>query len=181
MSKFTRFVLAAALAGGSCLFGETPNSLMAGQKALYEGVSDALVRGAEKMPEENYTFRPTPKVRSFAELVGHAADAQMMFCSVANGSKPPSTKTEGTKTTKQDLVEALKESAAFCDKVYGSLTDAEAAQTVNLFGHTAAKLNVLSFNTAHADEHYGNMVTYLRLKDIVPPTSERGPDRPPSR
>src|ERR1700761_4529627 len=98
MKKLTRFVFSAALLATSGAFGQTANPLSTGQKVLYDMVSDALVRGAEKMPEENYTFRPTPDVRSFAELVGHAADAQMMFCSVANGSKPPSTKVEGTKT-----------------------------------------------------------------------------------
>lgn len=157
-------VLAAAEAGGS--------PFVSGQKALYEMVSGAVVRAAEKMPEENYSFKPTPEVRSFGELVGHAADSQMMFCAAANGSKSTG-RSEGAKTSKADLVEALKQSVAFCEKVYSGMTDAEAAQTVKFFGHDSLKLTILSFNTAHTDEHYGNMVTYLRLKSIVPPTSER--------
>jgi uncharacterized damage-inducible protein DinB len=167
-------VAAASLFVAASMAAEAPqNPLSTGQKAIYGMVSDALVRGAEKMPEDSYGFRPTPDVRSFAELVGHAADAQMMFCSVANGSKPPGTKVEGTKTSKADLVDALKQAVAFCDKVYSDMTDADAPHMVQMFGHDMAKLNVLSFNTAHSDEHYGNMVTYLRLKNIIPPTSER--------
>jgi uncharacterized damage-inducible protein DinB len=157
-------VLPAADAGNS--------PFVSGQKALYEMVSGAVVRAAEKMPEENYSFKPTPEVRSFGEIVGHAADAQMMFCSAANGSKPTG-RTEGSKASKADLVEALKQSVAFCDKVYSGMTEAEAAQSVKFFGHDSLKLTILSFNTAHTDEHYGNMVTYLRLKNIIPPTSER--------
>ena len=75
-------------------------------------------------------------------------------------------------TSKADLVQALKDGVAYCNKVYGAMTDAQASQIVKMFGRDLAKLTVLTVNTAHADEHYGNMVTYLRLKGIVPPTSE---------
>lgn len=173
MAKLIRLVVAAGVFVCAAVAADAPNSLTAGQKAIYDLVSDSLVRGAEKMPEDNYGFRPTPDVRSFAELVAHAADAQNMFCSAANGSKPMGTRSEGAKTTKADLVDALKQAVAFCDKVYSGMSDAEAAQIVKFFGRDTAKLTILSFNTAHSDEHYGNMVTYLRLKNIIPPTSER--------
>jgi len=133
----------------------------------------ALIGGAEKMPEENYSFKPTPEVRSFGQLVGHAANAQYLFCSVAAGEKNPSTANiEETKTSKADLVQALKDGVSYCSKVYAAMTDAQASQIVKFFGRDMAKLTVLSFNSAHSDEHYGNIVTYLRLKGIVPPTSE---------
>ncbi len=173
MKNFWGLLVGSTVLVTAAFAAETSNPLSGGQKAMYDMVSASLIRGAEKMPEENYGFKPTPEVRSFAQLVGHAADAQYMFCSAANGSKPPEPKIEGTKTSKVDLVDALKESVAFCDKVYSAMTDADGAQIVNFLGRQAAKLNILSFNTAHSDEHYGNMVTYLRLKNIVPPTSER--------
>jgi uncharacterized damage-inducible protein DinB len=150
-----------------------PNPLSTGEKGFYMMVSGALIAGAEKMPEENYAFKPTPEVRSFGELVGHAADAQYMFCSIASGDKNPNMGSiEKSKTSKADLVQALKDGVAYCNKVYGAMTDAQATEVVKMFGRNLAKLTVLSVNTAHADEHYGNMVTYLRLKGIVPPTSE---------
>ena len=152
---------------------EPANPLSGGQKVLYGMVSGALIGGAEKMPEENYSFKPTPEVRSFGQLVGHAASGQYLFCSIAAGEKNPMTANiEQTKTSKADLVQALKDGVAYCDKVYGAMTDAQASQIVKMFGRETAKLTVLSLNTAHSDEHYGNMVTYLRLKGIVPPTSE---------
>lgn len=163
----------AALLAGVLGAAETSNPLSSGQKAIYEIVSGSLVKGAEKMPEENYTFKPTPEVRSFGELVAHAADAQYLFCSAASSSKSPVPKVEGAKTSKADLVEALKQAVAYCEKVYSGMTDSEGAQMTKFFGRDSAKLTILAFNTAHSDEHYGNMVTYLRLKNIVPPTSER--------
>ncbi len=156
----------------SCLLAqESANALTASQKGFYSMVSHSLIASAEKMPEENYSFKPTPDVRSFGQLVGHVADAQYMFCSVVEGGESPVHGIEKSKTSKADLVQALKDAVAYCGKAY-SIGDAEAAQTVKMFGHDLPKMTVLTINTAHDDEHYGNMVTYLRLKGIVPPTSE---------
>jgi uncharacterized damage-inducible protein DinB len=146
--------------------------LSQGQKGIYAIVKSAVLRGAEKMPEEEYAFKPTPDVRSFGQLVGHVADAQYMFCAAAMGEKPTPMGVEKGKTSKADLVQALKDAVAYCDKAYDGMTDAEAAKMVKFFGRDMAKLTVLSFNSAHTDEHYGNMVTYMRMKGVVPPTSE---------
>ncbi|MGO9241997.1 MAG: DinB family protein [Bryobacteraceae bacterium] len=152
---------------------QTPaNPISAGQKGLYAMVKNNLIRGAEKMPEENYSFKPTPEVRSFGQLIGHVADAQYMFCSTVLGEKNPAPGIEKNKTSKADLVQALKDAAAYCDKAYDGLTDAQAVQMVKFFGQDRAQATVLAWNTVHSMEHYGNMVTYLRLKGIVPPSSE---------
>jgi hypothetical protein len=82
---------------------------------------------------------------------------------------------EKTKTTKAYLVAALKEAVAYCNKAFENMTDAKGSQMVKMFNFDLAKMTVLSINTAHTDEHYGNMVTYMRLKGIVPPTSENTP------
>ena len=150
---------------------DAANPLSNGQKVLYSMVMTPIVAAAEKMPEENFAFKPTPEVRSFGQLAGHVAEAQYMFCAIASGEKPEKRDIEKTKTSKADLVQALKDGQAYCDKVYSSMTDAKASEMVKFFGHDMAKLTLLSLNTAHADEHYGNMVTYLRIKGIVPPTS----------
>jgi len=73
---------------------------------------------------------------------------------------------------KADLVQALKDAVAYCNKAYTGMTDAKASEMIKLMGRDAPRLTALSLNSAHSDEHYGNMVTYLRLKGIVPPTSE---------
>ncbi len=153
------------------------NPLSTFNKRLYGRVESVLLRSAEKMPEENYSFKPTEAVRSFGQILGHVADAQYMFCSIALGEKNAAPKIEQTKTSKADLTAALKDAFAYCDKAYDGMTDASAVQTVKLFGADTPKLGVLSINTMHMMEHYGNLVTYMRLKNIVPPSSE--PASPP--
>jgi uncharacterized damage-inducible protein DinB len=148
------------------------NPLSAFNKFVYGGVKDILLRSAEKMPEENYNFKPTDAVRSYGQIVGHVADAQYMFCSMVLGEKSPAPKIEQTKTSKADLVAALKAAFAYCDKAYDGMTDASAIQTVKLFGGDRPKLGVLTVNNMHTIEHYGNLVTYMRMKNIVPPSSE---------
>jgi len=151
------------------------NPITQSEKGLYAVIAGAAVGAAAKMPEENYAFKPTPDVRSFGQLVGHIADANYMFCSQASGEANPSKNIEKTKTSKADLVSAIKDPVAYCNKVFGTMTDAKGSETTKFRSFDLARLTLLSLNTAHTDEHYGNMVTYLRLKGIVPPTSERQP------
>lgn len=154
------------------------NPITVTEKGLYDFIVSGVVRGAQKMPEENYAFRPTPEVRSFGQLVGHVADANYMFCSTAAGEANPVKDIEKTKTSKSDLVAAVQGSVAYCNKVFDGMTDARGSEMMKLFGFNLTRLSVLSLNTAHTDEHYGNMVTYLRIKGIVPPTSESQPAPP---
>ncbi len=151
------------------------NPITASEKGFYAFVSSAVIAAAEKMPEENYSFKPTPEVRSYGQIVGHVADASYTFCSQTLGEANPAKSIEKTKTSKADLVAALKDAVAYCSKAFDSMTDAKGSQMVKLFNFNVAKLTLFSINTAHTDEHYGNMVTYLRLKGIVPPTSENPP------
>jgi uncharacterized damage-inducible protein DinB len=150
------------------------NPFSAINKRGYERTKGILLRSAEKMPEEDYTFRPVDTVRTYGQIIGHLADAQYLFCSTASREKNPDLKIEKTKTSKADLVGALKDGFAYCDKVYDAMTDAAAIQTVTLFGNDVPKFAVLSVNIGHNMEHYGNLVTYMRIKGIVPPTSEQG-------
>ncbi len=151
------------------------NPITASEKGLYGYLSSSVIAAAVKMPEENYSFKPTPEVRSFGQLVGHVADANYMFCSQAAGEANPSKGIEKTKTSKADLVAALKDAVAYCNKAFDGMTDAKGSEMIQMFSFHLAKLTLLSLNTAHTDEHYGNMVTYLRMKGIVPPTSEQQP------
>lgn len=151
------------------------NPLSAFTKRIYGFQKDVLLRSAEKMPEENYSFKPADSVRSYGQIVGHLADAQYLFCSAALGEKNPGLKIEQTKTSKADLITALKTAFAYCDKAYDRMTDSLGSQIVKLFGNDSPKLGVLNFNSIHNMEHYGNLVTYMRIKDIVPPTSEQTP------
>lgn len=130
-----------------------------------------LLRSAEKMPEENYNFKPTFVLRSFGQIIGHVADSQYTFCSVVLGEKNPLPKIDRTKTSKAALIAALKDAFAYCDKAYDGMTDASAAQMVKFSGGMP-RLGVLTVNNIHTVEHYGNLITYMLLKNIVPPNSE---------
>jgi uncharacterized damage-inducible protein DinB len=149
------------------------NPLSTWNKMAYGRVKDILLRSAEKMPEESYSFKPTEVVRSYGQILGHVADAQYLFCSIALGEKNPDLKIEQTKTSKADLIAALNAAFAYCDKAYDGMTDASATQMIKLFGNDAPRLGALTVNNMHDLEHYGNLVTYMRMKGIVPPSSEQ--------
>ncbi|HVS31038.1 MAG TPA: DinB family protein [Thermoanaerobaculia bacterium] len=148
------------------------NPLSAHNKSLYGGVKRILLRSAEKMPEESYGFRPASSVRSYGEIIGHIAESQYVFCSAVRGDKNPAPKIEKTKTAKAGLIAALTESFTWCDTAYGGLTDTSGAEMVKFMGGDKPKLGVLTINVVHSIEHYGNLVTYMRMKDVVPPTSD---------
>jgi len=143
---------------------------MAGNLAMVKGY---IMKSAEQVPEGLYGFKPTPEVRTFGQLFGHIADANYMICATIAGEKSPAAASfEKTATTKADLTKALAGAFAYCEKVYGATADADGAKMVDLFGMKMAKLAALGFNTAHDFEHYGNLVTYLRLNKMVPPSSQ---------
>lgn len=148
------------------------NPLSAHTRMLYQGAQKILLRTAETMPEANYAFKPADTVRTFGQIIGHVADAQYLFCSAVRGEKNPALKIEKTVSSKVNLIAALKESFAYCNKAYDALTDATASQSLPFMGSDMPRLGVLTINQVHTIEHYGNLVTYLRIKNIVPPTSE---------
>jgi uncharacterized damage-inducible protein DinB len=178
VNKRLCFMFIAFAAAPIALHSQAPpaassNPISASEKGFYTVVSGEVIAAAEKMPEQNYSFKPTPDVRSFGQLVGHVADAQYGLCSTATGEPNPMKAIEKTTTSKADLVTALKDAVAYCNKAYAGMTDAQGSQTVKMMNYDVARLTVLSVNTAHTDEHYGNMVTYLRMKGIIPPSSEK--------
>lgn len=152
--------------------GSQNNPLIAENKMMYEQLKDWLLRSAEKMPEEDYNSKPTEAVRSYGQILGHVADRHYTFCSVVRGEKYPNLKIEQTKSSKAELIAALKEAFAYCDKAYDGITDVSAIQMVKLGTLQHPKLGVLAVNIAHTALHYGNLVTYMRLKNIVPPSTD---------
>lgn len=151
---------------------QTANPLTANAKVQFGALSGFVVRSAEKVPEDLYSFRATPEVRSMAELFGHVADAMFAMCSTAAGTKPPRTGIEKVVTAKPALIAALKEGVSYCNSVYDSMTDQKGLETVPFYFGPTPRVSVLYFVVTHTYEHYGNLVTYMRLKNIVPPSSE---------
>ena len=164
-------------AAATPVLAQAPSSSMATETArmLWSDVRDNIVQSAADVPESLYSYRPTPEVRTFGELIGHLAGSQQMFCAIALGEKPPAEDAvEKSATTKAALVQALKESNDYCARAYKQ-TDAAASAKVDLFGAQRSKLYTLFENAAHDSEHYGNIVTYMRLNKMVPPSSRPRP------
>jgi uncharacterized damage-inducible protein DinB len=141
--------------------------------ALHGITQEAVTATADLVSEELYSFQPTEEVRSMGQLLGHIADSNYSICSTASGRTNPSAESiEQTKTSKADIQAALASAFAFCQDVYTNTTDAQGAEMVPFFGgQQMARSGVLAFNSGHTYEHYGNLVTYMRLNGITPPTS----------
>jgi hypothetical protein len=132
-----------------------------------------IIKSADRMSEENYAFRPTPEVRTFGEMLGHIANSNYNFCSQASATANPSkTDVEKTVTAKADLVLALRQSFDYCDGVLAAMTDRTGAALVTFPGGDLSKLSVLTLNSAHNFEQYGNLISDLRIKGLVPPSSD---------
>ena len=177
----TALVVAVMLVTCQASYAQSTNPLSDGARMHYGNIRGFVTRAAAKMPEEHYAFRPTPEVRTFAQLIGHLADANYRLCSVMEGQNPPrDAGIEKTAVTKAELVNALGESFAYCDAQYKTVTDAGGIPIVKFdAGGEGSRVpiqmprfTVMAFHTAHAFEHYGNIVTYMRIKGVVPPSSE---------
>jgi uncharacterized damage-inducible protein DinB len=153
---------------------QTMSMFLQGQ---YNTLKRNLTGAAEKMPAEHFSFRPTSEVRTYAELFGHTIETQYFFCqAVKGGSNPVDGKVlEKLVTDKAGVVQMVKDGFAYCDDVFASLTDDKLVRMITLGTapntRQAASGNQLSMVVVHGNEHYGNLVTYMRIKGIVPPSS----------
>ena len=156
------------------LFAQAKPALspVADVRDLWKQATAYIVESANDMPEAKYSFKPTESVRSFGELIGHVAGSQAMFCAIALGEKPPAEDAveKGAKT-KAALIAALKASNTACEKAYAQ-ADAALGAKVDVFGQQKSRLYALMMNATHDNEHYGNIITYLRINGLVPPSSK---------
>ena len=183
MRTLVTVILAAAVAATT--HAQTPaaggtasaNPISDSIRSSWNGAKRNIAESAEQMPEADYSFRPVPTVRTFGEILAHVAGANYAFCSAAKGEKSPFAEDDFEKTakTKAAIVKAVNDSHAYCDGAYTALTDATAGQLVaNPFGSgQSPRSSQLIGNIGHDNEHYGNLVTYFRIKGMVPPSSKR--------
>lgn len=164
----SKIAILLALAGSA--FAQAPPSAAATVKAQYNRIKGNFQKAAEKMPEADYNFKPVPEVESFGQRVAHIADPQLATCTGLMGDRKMGTAKQ--KTSKADLVAALNESFAACDKAFDALTDANAMESVAAGRGQQPRVVALYGLIVHANEVYGAMGVYMRLKGIVPPSSE---------
>jgi hypothetical protein len=166
------FAIVATLTSAAAA-GAQANPFSNDAREHYALIKENLLKAAQEMPEENYSFRTVPPVRTFAEMIAHVADAQVLMCAVVKGEK--ATANAGSKKTKAELVAALQYSFDYCDPVYASMTDAAAAAPVRWARWDMSKLGLLNWNISHDNEMYGIIGAFLRIKGLVPPSSAGRP------
>ncbi len=151
---------------------QAQNPVMESLQGLFQTTSSNVMASAELLDESLYTYRPTEGVRSMGELFGHVAGAQYLFCSAAAGeASPSSVNYEAMANDKAAIIEGLRQAFAYCDTVMSELTDAQGTEARQFFTGPNTVIGILAFNAAHNYEHYGNLVTYMRMNGIVPPSS----------
>jgi uncharacterized damage-inducible protein DinB len=157
--------------------GAAANPVSQSIREAWSGAKRNLTESAEQMPEPDYAFRPTDQVRTFGQILAHVAGANYVFCSAARGEKSPFEEDQFEKNakTKAEIVKALNDSITYCDAAYVGLTDRTAGETITMPFSMGSKARAYSLilNAGHLQEHYGNLVTYFRIKGMVPPSSKR--------
>jgi len=172
------FVLAMSLLVSAAAPPAAPNPVSDAVRDSWNSVKRNIKESAEQMPEANFGFKPTKDVRSFAEIIGHVAGASYEFCASARGEQTPFAEGafEGNMTLKSDLVKVTNDAIAYCDVAFAALTDTNAGEKVpQPFGgkNQTTRISSLLGQIGHDNEHYGNLVTYFRLKGLVPPSSRQ--------
>lgn len=139
---------------------------------LHQGMTMILLQSAERMPAEHYDFRPAPAVRTYAQVLGHIAEMYYLHCAVLRGERTPTLKIDSTATAKSEVIVALRGATAYCDPVFAALTDSSGMAMVGFRGSRITRHSLINVHFMHAALHYGNLITYMRLKEVVPPTSD---------
>ena len=162
-----------SLAGTGSAF-QAADPTVTAMKGTFDLLKGNILKAAAQVPEDMYAFKPTPDIRSMGAVFAHIADANFLICGAASGEKGTMSGIEKEKTTKKDIIAALEASYTFCESAFAGMTATRASESVKFFlPGTHTRLSVLAFNNAHNYEHYGNAVTYMRLKGLVPPSSQK--------
>jgi uncharacterized damage-inducible protein DinB len=180
-----RFILLSLLLVSTALFAHVAHAQkakpvagdvgVAALRAMWQQQSGYLLRAAEQMPDSDYAFRPVASVRTFGQIIGHVAGSQNLMCAAALGEPSKGEdEIEKSATTKAQLVAALRASSEYCRRAYAQ-SDAAAAKSTTLFEEKASRMYALALNSTHDGEHYGNVVTYFRIRGMTPPSSAPAP------
>ncbi|HET7228796.1 MAG TPA: DinB family protein [Longimicrobium sp.] len=159
--------------------GDTGPSAVAGVRELWQTSRDYILGAAQQVPEADYGYRPAPEVRSMGQLFAHVAASQRMLCAMALGERNDF---GAAGSSKAEIIAALRASNDYCARAYAG-SDRDAARlappsdsiSASLLGGSHTRFYVLAMNAWHDSEHYGNIVTYMRLKGMVPPSSQPKP------
>lgn len=176
-------MLVAVLGGSSALIAQTaqqpPAPVAAGRglNLAYGVIKLNISESARKMPDAEFAFRPAPEVRTYGEILGHVSNAGFASCAGLLGESNPNKENFEEKSAKADVSSALTSMFDYCDKAFASVTDENAALLIKVGAREVARVVPAANLVAHFNEHYGNLVTYMRIKGVVPPSTERAMKR----
>jgi hypothetical protein len=173
MNRASTMIVAVLLAGACAVHAQDANPISANLKQSWTNIRDLLVKVADKMPDENYRFKPTPDVQDFGQRMAHVIGFNVRACTLLQGAQKNITFTAAP--SKAEISAAMKQANDACDSVFNSMTDADVLKTIDTGrGGQRTKLALLEGNVLeHSQEVYGYVAVYMRLKGIVPPSSER--------
>ena len=171
MRKFALAAVAALLAVPAQA-QDTDNPLTAALSRQFTGVARNVVATAEAVPEDLYDYRPAEGVRSMGEMIGHITDYFYQTCAGAAGEEMPDARNFEALASKAEHVEAITAARDYCAAVWAGATDAWLLEVTDTMMGRQPRVGLLTFNNSHTNEHYGNLVTYMRLNGIVPPSSQ---------
>lgn len=175
MKRASMMILVLAFAGAGAIHAQQENPISTNLKADWANISNLLAKEAEAMPADDYRFKPTPDVQDFGQRMAHVIGFNMRFCSMLAGQPKTTNVSQTGMPTKEEIVAAMKEANDTCDAFFKSLTDADLHKMVAA-GRGAQRMELAVIEgpiLEHAQEMYGYMAVYLRLKGIVPPSSVR--------
>jgi len=184
LSRYTVVAALAILSSTVAAFAQTaaspapavpaaPSTPTADVQRGYAGLKANILKAADKMPAENYSYRPTPEIRTFARVVNHVTEAQLHSCGAINGTAPAANAVPPETADKATIVAALQASFAECDKAYAALTEANMLETFSIGPAKRSRISLAWGNVSHDNEQYATLALYMRLKGLPPPSSEK--------
>ena len=142
-------------------------------QTAYNRIKPNVLKAAEKMPAADYQYKPVEDIRTYARIVNHITEAQFHTCTTLNGTKFDPKSVPSDTADKATVIAGLKASFDECDKAYGALTDANYAEMMTAGQGKRSRVGMAFGNVSHDNEQYAELSTYLRMKNIVPPTAEK--------
>ena len=171
--QVTAALAAVVISGVSMAQGPASTGPASEAQGSYTRLKANILKAADKMPAEDYTYKPTPEVRTYARVVNHITEAQVHTCDAANGGAASAAKMPAETAGKAEIVEALKASFSTCDKAFAATTDASMGEMLTMGQMKRSRTGLLWGVISHDNEQYATLALYLRLKGLVPPSSEK--------
>jgi uncharacterized damage-inducible protein DinB len=141
----------------------------------YNTLKRNITGSVDKMAAEHFSFKPVAEVMSYGELLTHIAETQYGYCSTVKGAANPGANLNFKVTDKAVVGQLVKDSFAYCDDAFAAVTSENALEMLTRGSapnqRQLARANQLTQLIVHGNEHYGNLITYMRIKGIVPPSS----------